>query len=171
MDLNLQMRNREIIKEAIAELDELTTPGEELARPLQRAVRNIMWNHCGVIRSGEGLNQALDELMQVKEASKDVDVRPSAEGFSDLALALDLLGSIDSAEATIRSAIARKESRGAHQRSDFKDMEIGETVNYVVELIDGQQKVSKTKVHELPKTLQTAMDEYKQLSVEGRLLE
>jgi len=171
MDLNLQMRNRDTIKEAIAELDELTTPGEELARPLQRAVRNIMWNHCGVIRSGEGLDQALSELMEVKEASKDVDVRPSAEGFSDLALALDLLGSIDSAEATIRSAIARKESRGAHQRSDFKEMESGETVNYVVELIDGQQTVSKTKVDDLPEELQVAVDAYEQLSVEGRLLE
>ena len=109
--------------------------------------------------------------MEVKEASKDVDVRPSAEGFSDLALALDLLGSIDSAEATIRSAIARKESRGAHQRSDFKEMEGGETVNYVVELIDGQQAVSKSKVDDLPKELQEAVDAYEQLSVEGRLLE
>ena len=171
MDLNLQMRNRDIIKEAIAELDELTTPGEELARPLQRAVRNIMWNHCGVIRSGEGLDKALDELMKVKEASKDVDVRPSAEGFSDLALALDLLGSIDSAEATIRSALARKESRGAHQRSDYNEVKAGETVNYVVELIDGQQTVSKTKVAELPEALQVAVDSYNQLSVEGRLLE
>ena len=109
--------------------------------------------------------------MKVKEASKDVDVRPSAEGFSDLALALDLLGSIDSAEATIRSALARKESRGAHQRSDYNEVKAGETVNYVVELIDGQQTVSKTKVAELPEALQVAVDSYNQLSVEGRLLE
>ena len=109
MDLNLQMRNRDIIKEAIEELEELTTPAKELARPLQRAVRNIMWNHCGVIRSGQGLERALRELMEVKEASKDNDVRPSAEGFSDLALALDLLGSIDSAEAMIRSAIQKRD--------------------------------------------------------------
>ena len=130
-DLDLQMRNRSIINDALKELDQLTSNGEQLARPLQRAVRNIMWNFCGVIRSGEGLEEGLTELMKVKEASKDVDVRPSAEGFSDLALALDLLGSIDSAEATIRSAIARKESRGAHQRSDYKQLDTSENVNSV----------------------------------------
>lgn len=170
-DLDLQMRNRSIINDALKELDQLTSNGEQLARPLQRAVRNIMWNFCGVIRSGEGLEEGLTELMKVKEASKDVDVRPSAEGFSDLALALDLLGSIDSAEATIRSAIARKESRGAHQRSDYKQLDTSENVNYIVELVDGNQSISKTEVEKLPELLQNAMDAYEELSVEGRLLE
>ena len=170
-DLDLQMRNRSIINDALKELDQLTSNGEQLARPLQRAVRNIMWNFCGVIRSGEGLEEGLTELMKVKEASKDVDVRPSAEGFSDLALALDLLGSIDSAEATIRSAIARKESRGAHQRSDYIEMDTSENVNYIVELVDGNQSISKTEVEKLPELLQDAMDAYEELSVEGRLLE
>ena len=170
-DLDLQMRNRSIINDALKELDQLTSNGEQLARPLQRAVRNIMWNFCGVIRSGEGLQEGLTELMKVKEASKDVDVRPSAEGFSDLALALDLLGSIDSAEATIRSAIARKESRGAHQRSDYKQLDTSENVNYIVELVDGNQSISKTEVEKLPELLQDAMDAYEELSVEGRLLE
>ena len=170
-DLDLQMRNRSIINDALKELDQLTSNGEQLARPLQRAVRNIMWNFCGVIRSGEGLEEGLTELMKVKEASKDVDVRPSAEGFSDLALALDLLGSIDSAEATIRSAIARKESRGAHQRSDYKQLDTSENVNYIVELVDGNQSISKTEVEKLPELLQDAMDAYEELSVEGRLLE
>lgn len=170
-NLDLQMRNRGIINDAIEELDELISNGEQLARPLQRAVRNIMWDFCGVIRSGEGLEEGLTELMKVKEASKDVDVRPSAEGFSDLALALDLLGSIDSAEATIRSAIARKESRGAHQRSDFTEKDTSENFNYVVELKGGKQLISKTKVEKLPELLQDAMDSYEELSVEGRLLE
>ena len=170
-DLDLQMRNRSIINDALKELDQLTSNGEQLARPLQRAVRNIMWNFCGVIRSGEGLKEGLTELMKVKEASKDVDVRPSAEGFSDLALALDLLGSIDSAEATIRSAIARKESRGAHQRSDYVEMDTSENVNYIVELVDGNQSISKTEVEKLPELLQDAMAAYEELSVEGRLLE
>tara|TARA_B100000989_G_scaffold217537_1_gene165742 strand:+ start:2399 stop:4153 length:1755 start_codon:yes stop_codon:yes gene_type:complete len=169
--LDLQTRNRAIIQEAIKELDELTTTGEQLARPLQRAVRNIMWNYCGVLRSGEGLNKGLEELMKVKEASADVDVRPSAEGFSDLALALDLLGSIDSAEATIRAAIERKESRGAHQRSDFIDTYNSENVNYVIEIVDGKQLVTRSNVPPLPEELEEPMQAYEDLSVDGRLLE
>ena len=171
LDMDMQMRNRQVIKDAIIELDDLTTPGKQLARPLQRAVRDIMWNYCGVVRSGEGLEYALKELMKVKHASEDVDVRPSAEGFSDLALAIDLLGSIDSAEATIRSAIAREESRGAHQRSDFSDTRTSEKVNYTIHLSDGKQKVSKSKVRDLNEKLQNAVDSYEEVSVKGRLLE
>ena len=171
LDMDMQMRNRQVIKDAIIELDDLTTPGKQLARPLQRAVRDIMWNYCGVVRSGEGLEYALKELMKVKHASEDVDVRPSAEGFSDLALAIDLLGSIDSAEATIRSAIAREESRGAHQRSDFSDTRTSEKVNYTIHLSDGKQKVSKSKVRDLNEKLQNAVDSYEEISVKGRLLE
>jgi len=170
-DLDFQIRSRSVIREAMDELDALTTEGEQLARPLQRAVRNIMWNHCGVMRSGKGLEEGLKELMKIKEASSDVDVRPSAEGFSDLALALDLLGSIDSAEATIRSAIARKESRGAHQRSDFPETLKEEAVNYVIELVMEEQVVAKSSVAPLPEELLNAMGEYERPSVDGRLLE
>ena len=169
--LDLQTRNRSVIQDAIEELDKLTTNGEQLARPLQRAVRDIMWEYCGVLRSGEGLEKGLEELMKVKEASADVDVRPSAEGFSDLALALDLLGSIDSAEATIRSAIERKESRGAHQRSDFVETDTNETVNYVVELVDGKQVLTRSTVAPLPDELEGPVKAYQELSVGGRLLE
>ena len=169
--LDLQTRNRSVIQDAIEELDKLTTNGEQLARPLQRAVRDIMWEYCGVLRSGEGLEKGLEELMKVKEASADVDVRPSAEGFSDLALALDLLGSIDSAEATIRSAIERKESRGAHQRSDFVETDTNETVNYVVELVDGKQVLTRSTVAPLPDDLEGPVKAYRELSVGGRLLE
>ena len=169
--LDLQTRNRSVIQDAIEELDKLTTNGEQLARPLQRAVRDIMWEYCGVLRSGDGLEKGLEELMKVKEASADVDVRPSAEGFSDLALALDLLGSIDSAEATIRSAIERKESRGAHQRSDFVETDTNETVNYVVELVDGKQVLTRSTVAPLSDELEGPVKAYQELSVGGRLLE
>ena len=169
--LDLQTRNRSVIQDAIEELDKLTTNGEQLARPLQRAVRDIMWEYCGVLRSGDGLEKGLEELMKVKEASADVDVRPSAEGFSDLALALDLFGSIDSAEATIRSAIERKESRGAHQRSDFVETDTNETVNYVVELVDGKQVLTRSTVAPLPDELEGPVKAYQELSVGGRLLE
>tara|TARA_B100000963_G_scaffold361994_1_gene401798 strand:- start:1852 stop:3609 length:1758 start_codon:yes stop_codon:yes gene_type:complete len=170
-ELNIQRRNRDVILAANQELDQLTTKGEQLARPLQRAVRDLMWKYCGVLRSSEGLNQGLEELIKIKEAAKDVDVRPSAEGFTDLALALDLLGSIDSAEATIRSAIARKESRGAHQRSDFQETSSEFDLNFIIKQTSGSQTISSKKIEPLSKELESAMQDYEDLAVEGRLLE
>ena len=170
-NLDIQKRNREIIKEANEELDGLTKKGDELARPLQRAVRDIMWKHCGVVRSGDSLKTGLDELMKIKELSTNIDVRPNAEGFSDLAIALDLLGSIDSAEATVRCAIERTESRGAHQRSDYKDMSATQNVNYLIHSENGNQVISHRTVPSLPEELKEPMSKFSDLSVDGRLLE
>ncbi len=170
-NLDIQKRNREIIKEANEELDGLTKKGDELARPLQRAVRDIMWKHCGVVRSGDSLKTGLDELMKIKKLSTNIDVRPNAEGFSDLAIALDLLGSIESAEATVRCAIERTESRGAHQRSDHKEMSATQNVNYLIHTENGKQVISHRIVPPLPKELKEPMSKFIDLSVDGRLLE
>ena len=62
--------------------------------------------------------------------TKDVDVRPSSEGYADLAHALDLRGSLMAAEATLLGALARRESRGAHQRRDFPQLDTDLRVNF-----------------------------------------
>ena len=170
-NLNFQRRNKVVISDANKELDILTSNGKELARPLQRAVRDIMWEYCGVIRSENGLKKGLSELMRIKKASKKIDVRPSAEGFIDLALAIDLLGSIDSAIATILCALERKESRGAHQRKDFESLDEKLKLNFIIEMVDGEQTVSKSKIKPLPKELVEPMKNFKNIDVDGRLLE
>ncbi len=169
--LELQIRDKSTIVEANNELDLLTTEGENLARPLQRKVRDIMWKYCGVVRSGDGLKIGLKKLEKVRKASNEIDVRPSAEGYIDLALALDLLGSIESAEATIRSALLREESRGAHQRTDYPDLSNEENVNYLVELEKGEQKTSTRKVKGVRSELIEPLSKFSDLGVDGRLLE
>ena len=169
--LELQIRDKNAILEANDELDLLTSEGENLARPLQRKVRDIMWKYCGVVRSGDGLIIGLKELEKVRKASNEVDVRPSAEGYIDLALALDLLGSIESAEATMKSALLRKESRGAHQRTDYPDLSDEEIVNYLVELEKGEQKTSTRKVKPVRDDLMEPLSKFSDLGVDGRLLE
>ena len=161
-----------MIREADDELDALTTNGEELARPMQRAVRNIMWNHCGVVRNGPSMEEGLEKIADLRQAAQHVDVRPSAEGFVDLALALDLLGAIDSAEATIRGALHRCESRGSHQRLDFEETMPEQRVNYLVELdSQGGQQVSRHPVEPVPAYLAERFEEFTEPEVEGRLLE
>lgn len=75
------------------------------------------------MRSEERLRRSLEKVTELKAAAANVDIRPSAEGYQDLALALDLRSSLLAAEATIRSAIERRESRGAHQRSDYPELD------------------------------------------------
>jgi succinate dehydrogenase / fumarate reductase flavoprotein subunit len=57
-------------------------------------------------------------------------VRPGAEGWSDLAHALDLRAGLVAAEATLRSAIERRETRGAQIRTDFPELTPALQVNF-----------------------------------------
>ncbi len=171
-ELDVQRRSRGVIKAADDELDELTSNGEELARPMQRAVRDIMWKHCGVVRTGQSIEEGLTQIRALREAAKDVDVRPSAEGFIDLALALDLLGAIDSAEASLLGARERRESRGSHQRADFQEVDPSHRANYVVELdSQGGQQVSRHAIAQIPSYLADKFKDFQEPTVEGRLLE
>ena len=127
-------RSRSVIDEALAELAALTRPGTELARPLQRRLRDTMWESCGVVRTEAGLRAGLDELDTLREAAESVDVQPDAEGWSDLAHALDLRAGLIAAEATLRSAIERRETRGAQIRSDFERLDPALRVNFHVDV-------------------------------------
>lgn len=60
----------------------------------------------------------------------------SAEGWSDLAQALDLRAGVAVAEATLRGALARRESRGCHNRTDFPEQDSELLVNFVARLDD-----------------------------------
>ena len=123
-------RSRRAIDEALDELDDLTRPGEELGRPLQRRLRDTMWERCGVVRTEEGLREGLRELASIREASAGVDVRPGAEGWTDLAHALDLRAGLVAAEATLRSAIERRETRGSQIRTDYPTLDVSLQVNF-----------------------------------------
>jgi succinate dehydrogenase / fumarate reductase flavoprotein subunit len=171
-EINAQIRNQMVIQAANDELDSFIKTGDELARPLQRSLRINMWENCGVIRDESRLRKGLETLQEIKSASSSVDVRPDAEGYQDLAIALDLRASIVSAETTIRSALTRKESRGAHQRKDFPDLSQEFNVNIQVSIDENNdQELTKQPVSPVSSSLLSWLEEQGDLPVAGRLLE
>ncbi len=171
--LRVQLRSRDAVRQAERDLDGLTKPGEQFARPLQRALRNVMWETCGVVRTERSLKDGLSRLAELEHAARDVDVRPSSEGYGDLAHALDLRSSILTARASILGAIERRETRGAHNRADYPAMEPRMTRNIrVVPTSDGDLRTEWQDVPRIPAELQRWMDaDAEELQVEGRLLE
>jgi succinate dehydrogenase / fumarate reductase, flavoprotein subunit len=170
-ELPAQHRSNRAVREANDDLNSLIKPGDELARPLERALRDVMWQHCGVVRDESRLTAGLEKLGEIGEAAQRLDVRPSAEGYQDLAMALDLRAALASSEATIRSAIERRESRGAHQRLDYPEVNSALTVNFTVRLDQtGKQVIGVQDVPPVPQELQAWLDEHP-LEVAGRLLE
>jgi succinate dehydrogenase / fumarate reductase flavoprotein subunit len=168
---DLQVRDRRTIDAANDELSGLIRHGTRFARPLQRAVRDAMWETCGVVRSEAGLRDGLQRLAEVEALLPDVDVRPTDEGYWDLAQALDLRAGIALAQATIRGAIERRETRGAHHRSDFSDLDPAMQINLEVRVRDGEQVISSRPVPPIPPELRAWVEAPAIGDVRGRLLE
>lgn len=170
------LRPRRVIAAAEEELLGLVRHGAELARPLQRQVRDLMWERCGVMRDRAGLEDGLRRLAEVRGALGDVDVRPSAEGWGDLATACDLRAGVAVAEATLRSALERRETRGAHNRADFPELDPAMRVNircHAERAGPGAGTLSlwTDPVLPVPPALQEWMDTSEAPDVAGRLLE
>ncbi len=115
-------RSPAAVAEARAEMARLLDPaGGESARVLQRAIRDIMTEHAGVVRTEEGLREGLRRLAEVEERGTHVSAHPDIAGYDDLAHAYDLLGSLLAARATLECALERRETRGCHNRADFPE--------------------------------------------------
>ncbi len=169
---DVQLRSRSAIQAASEELDSFIKPGGEFARPLQRAVRNAMWEHCGVVRNQEGLERGLSKLDEVQAVLGDIDVRPSSEGYVDLTHVLDLRAALTTGRATLLGALDRRETRGCHSRSDHPEIDESLNVNIRFELTDdGELKLSAEQVPAVPDALAEWAKPAADLDVTGRLVE
>jgi succinate dehydrogenase / fumarate reductase, flavoprotein subunit len=166
--LDLQVRDRAAIVAARDHVDELLARGgEEFARPLQRAVRDLMSECCGVVRSEAGLREGLARLDEVAARARDMEVRPDIAGFDDLAHAFDLESSLLAARATLESALERRETRGAHNRLDFPNQDPDLQANLVWSR-DGTLTLEPLPQ---PSAAIVSLAAGPELSVKGRLLE
>jgi succinate dehydrogenase / fumarate reductase flavoprotein subunit len=163
----LQRRSAEALGEAKAEVDDLlAADGRENVRALQRAVRDTMTDHAGVVRDEAGLLAGLSELDAIEARARQVGVHPDLAGFQDLAHAFDLKSSLLSARATMEAAIERRETRGCHNRSDYPDLDESLQVNLVW---SGQGKVEREAIPPIPEELSSLMRH--DVSTIGKLVE
>jgi succinate dehydrogenase / fumarate reductase, flavoprotein subunit len=166
--LDVQVRDRAAIDEARDEVNELLgRRGDEFARPLQRVLRDLMSEHCGVVRSEHGLREGLERLRELGERAAALEVRPDIAGYADLAHAFDLHGSLLAARATLECALERRETRGAHNRVDFPEQDPALRVN-LVWTPDGE--IAHEPIAP-PSAAVAALASGPELEVVGRLLE
>jgi fumarate reductase flavoprotein subunit len=95
--------------------------GGETVAGLRKEMMQTMEEHAGIYRSGEGLAAACRTLAALRERYRRIELHDKTNVYNtDLLQALELGSMLDCAEAVTQSALARRESRGAHQRLDFE---------------------------------------------------
>ena len=83
-------------------------------------LRRVMQAHCGVFRFPDSLADGVRKILQVAERVRRLHITDKSKVFNTARVeALELENLIETAVATMISAEARKESRGAHDRSDY----------------------------------------------------
>jgi succinate dehydrogenase / fumarate reductase flavoprotein subunit len=166
--LEAQNRSHDAEAEARAEVaDLLAADGHENVRALQRAVRNTMTEHAGVVRDEQGLTAGLRELDEIEVRTKNVGIHPDIAGFQDLAHAFDLKASLIAARATLEAARERRETRGCHNRSDYPDLDPALQVNLVWSPRTG---VVREAIPAVPDEIATLI-QTQEVSTEGKLVE
>jgi succinate dehydrogenase / fumarate reductase flavoprotein subunit len=111
------------VEQALAHLQRWERKGEgESVEQLRRELQRTMEAYCGVYRSREVLSEGLQRVLAIEHRLERVALRDHSRIFNTARIeAFELENLVALALATVSSALAREESRGAHSRIDFPE--------------------------------------------------
>jgi succinate dehydrogenase / fumarate reductase flavoprotein subunit len=106
--------------ERLARLDSATSG--EYAQDVANDIRAAMQLHAGVFRTQKVMDEGVVKIADLRERVKNIGLKDKSKVFNTARIeALEVDNLIEAAQATIVSAAARHESRGAHTVDDYAD--------------------------------------------------
>ena len=103
----------------MAALDAST--GGEYAQAVANDIRRSMQHHAGVFRTQKMMDEGVYEVAALRERAKGITLADKSKIFNTARVeALEVENLVEVAQATMVSAAARKECRGAHTVEDYE---------------------------------------------------
>ncbi|MGF7117293.1 fumarate reductase (CoM/CoB) subunit TfrA [Methanobacterium oryzae] len=102
-------------------ISNLIKDGDVYPIEIKKELQELMWKNVAIIRNEEGLKAALKRINELKEMSNNMRISGIMNYNNDLLDALEVIKMLDVAELVTKSAILRRESRGAHYREDYPE--------------------------------------------------
>jgi succinate dehydrogenase / fumarate reductase, flavoprotein subunit len=137
----------------LAKLD-ASTAGEN-TQVVAQAIRDNMQKHCGVFRTSKLLAEGVSKINELAQAAQNIYLGDKSKVFNTARVeALELDNLVETAKATIVSAEARKESRGAHAHSDFPERNDAEWIKHTLWYSEGN-RLDYKPVNMKPLTVET----------------
>ena len=112
----------------------------ECVAQVRDALKRTMQNYCGVFRFADILIQGVEKITKVAERVANTEIEDKSQVFNTARIeALELDNLIEVAMATMVSAEARAESRGAHSRDDFSERDDENWLKHTLYFRDGKR--------------------------------
>ena len=113
--------NDEMVEKEASRIEGLIKEGSIKPQEFKNRIKNLMWEKVAIVRDEKTLNEALKELQEMQKELNDLDVSDKKQYNAELMTALEVINMVEVCILTVKSAILRRESRGAHFRSDFPE--------------------------------------------------
>ena len=109
------------VNEEASRIEGLIKKGTIKPLEFKNNIKNLMWEKVAIVRDEKTLNEALGQLQEMQKDLENLDVSDKKQYNADLVTALEVINMVEICILTVKSAILRRESRGAHFRSDFPE--------------------------------------------------
>lgn len=120
IDINTEFVQSFVTKEENYINELLSKNGKYGVYEIKNKMKDIMWEHVAIFRTGEGLQKAVNELEELYKQSLDINVKNKEKfGNPELEDAYRTPKMIKLALCVAYGALLRTESRGAHYREDY----------------------------------------------------
>ncbi|MFN9773893.1 MAG: succinate dehydrogenase flavoprotein subunit, partial [Burkholderiales bacterium] len=127
----------------------------ENTQDVANGIRRAMQTHCSVFRTSELLSEGVTKIMELSERAENVHIKDKSKVFNTARVeALELDNLVETAKATIVSAEARKESRGAHAHRDFPSRDDANWIKHTLYYSEGN-RLDYKPVNMKPLTVET----------------
>jgi succinate dehydrogenase / fumarate reductase flavoprotein subunit len=151
---------------------EIETAERETLAPFNRAegpnpfllhddLKDAMQTYVGIIRTEGDLRKGLEHIERLKDAAGRVKVDGNRHYNAAWHQTIDMRNMLIVSEAMARAALARKESRGAHAREDFPEMDKGHfsKVNVVIRKGASGMQIEEAALPNLPEDIKKVLEE------------
>jgi succinate dehydrogenase / fumarate reductase flavoprotein subunit len=131
----------DVADKSLARLSRLESQkdGESVAQ-VSNAMRKTMQTHCGVFRFPDMLTKGVAEMSGIAERASRTSIGDKSRVFNTARVeALELDNLVEVAMATMVSAEARTESRGAHARDDFPERDDDKWLKHTLYFSEGRR--------------------------------
>lgn len=157
-------KHRDLVDEEYERMTRLlNNDGDYGVDQIVEELGDIVEKHAGIRRDEKTVREGLDRLEEVREMYEDINVEDELTSV-EFEMANNLRFMLTAAESTLRGSLERRESRGAHYRTDYTEKDSNYEHNILYSMgEDGQMKISRSTVGGMSEPVQKAVSEEHEL--------